>query len=267
VALMGPGVSFAQDAMYFMAGAPAQQLPVLNNYGGFTCTMNPSTGTLTSGCLYTPPAVLSVATTTIITATSGINSHAAAQITLTVFPSNAIYVIPSKTSNYTDTSGNVWNARTGVDLVDNQGCCSCDNSASFSGTDVSLWNCQVGAASIFQAQDTHMNFVVPNGTYKVTYNYGTQLATGGQFVKLAVGNSEIAYNLDPSASAGGQFKNFTSTTTTVTNNQLLYGIYNMNDTGAPVSSLSIIPIASPVIFPYSELWTGTITATGKVTAQ
>lgn len=257
VVLMGPGVNFGQDQVNMMAGTPSQQLTVLNNYGGFTCAMNPSTGTLTSGCLYTPPTALLVATTTIITATSVINSSASAIMTLTVYPSTGIYVIPSKTSDYVDIHGNTWMNRSGLtSFPDNQGCCACDNSASFSGTDVALWNCAITNA--FSDGDLHLDFAVPNGNYQVVYHYGTQNAVGNQFLKYSVGNTEIQSNFDPSASAGGQFQNFTSTNTTVTNNLLQVGIWTMNDQGSPISSLSIVPIP----FPYTELWTGNIKATG-----
>lgn len=241
VALQGPAVNFAKDAVYIMAGTPAQQLTVLNNYGGYTCAMSPSTGTLTSGCLYTPPATLTVATTTIVTATSIINSSASAIMTLTVFPSSGIYAIPSKTSNYTDTNGNTWVARTGIsNYSDTQGCCSCDNSASFSAvTDVSLWNCAIN--NTFQGADLHMDFLVPNGAYQVVYHYGTLGALGQQFNKYSIGSTEIFPNFDPSAAAGGQFKLFTSTNTVVSNNQLQVGIWTMNDVGSAISSLSIIP--------------------------
>lgn len=268
IALMGPAVNFAKDQMNIMAGTPAQQLTVLNNYGGFTCTMNPSTGTLTSGCLYTPPANLFVATTTIITATSIVNSSAAAQMTLTVFPSTGIYVIPSKTADYVDTKGNTWSSRAGLTYTpDNQGCCACDNSGSFSGGDVALWNCVVGVSSSFP-MDTHLDFTVPNGTYQVIYHYGTQNAIGSQFIKYSVGSSEISSNLDPSASAGGQFKLFTSTNTTVTNNQLQTAVWTMNDQGAPVSSLSVVLISSgSVVNPTSRTLNGSCTITGNATVQ
>jgi hypothetical protein len=268
VALNGPAVNFAQDVLYIQAGTPAQQLPVLNNYGGYSCVMNPSTGTLTSGCLYTPPATLNVATTTVITATSSVNSSVASIMTLTVFPNTGIYVIPSKTSDYTDTAGHVWVNRTGIsDQPDNQGCCSCDNSAHFPTlTNISLWNCSVGSNSVW-GWDTKMNFLVPNGTYQVIYNYGTQYTTGGQLNKLSVGNKEVYYDVDMSTVAGGQYEPFVSTTTAVFNNQLNVGIWNMNDAGAPVSSLSIIQMAGPpLILPPISI-NGHITIKGKASIR
>ena len=266
VLLQGPALNFQNDAIYIMAGTPATQIPVLNNFGGYSCSMSPSTGTLTSGCLYTPPAVLNVSTTTTITATSLINSSMTATTTLTVFASTGIYVVPSQTSNYTDTLGNTWTARSGISNVpDNQGCCSCDNESHFSGTDVSLYECVVGISSIFGG-DTQMNFYVPNGTYQVVYHYGTQDATGTQFIKYAVGSTEILSNSDPSVLAGGQYQFFTSTNTTVTNNLLQVGVYQMNQLGAPVSSLSLVRTGnSPNTL--TESWSGQIKATGRITAQ
>lgn len=271
LALMGPAVNFAKDAIYFMAGTTEQPIVVLNNYGGYSCS-SASTGTLTSGCLYTPPATVSAATTTIITVTSLVNSSATARTRVTIYPSTGIYVIPSKTSDFTDSHGTKWVAQSGLSsLPDNQGCCACDNSASFgSFSNVELWNCVVGVSSTYGG-DTHMDFVVPNGVYQVVYNYGTQgCCTGGQRLKLTVQNTEVYSNLDPVSSAGGQYKTFTSTSTsvTVTDNQLLIGIWNMNDLGAPISSLSIVQTstelpAGPVTYK-PILGTGTFEGTALI---
>lgn len=239
IALMGPAVNFAKDQINIMAGTPATQLPVLNNYGGYSCAMSPSTGTLTSGCLYTPPANLVIATTTIVTATSLVNSSATAIMTLTVFPSTGIFVIPSQTADYHDTLGNTWVSRQGTWSPDTQGCCACDNSASFSGTDKTLYSCFI-SGGYDNGGDQHMDFYLPSATYVVTYNYGTQQAATGQFLKFAIGSNEISSNLDPAASAGGQFKNYTSSTTVVVNGLLQVGIFGMNSQGGPVSSLSIV---------------------------
>lgn len=266
VALQGPAVNMLNDVMYLMAGTSAQQLIAFNNYGGTTWTMSPTVGSLTSGGLYSPPSFVASATTATITATSIISSSVAAQMSITVFPSTGIYVIPSKTSNYTDTSGNVWNSRTGYDLPDYQGCCACDNASSFPAiTDVSLWSCVVGVSSDYGG-DTHMDFVVPNGLYQVVYHYGSQYPTGSQFMKYTVGTSEVYPNVDPSAQAGGQFKIFSSTNTLVTNNLLQVGIWGMNETGAPVSSLGITPVISPPTIT-SEVFNGNIRISGGVTIR
>lgn len=265
IALMGPAVNFQKDQVNIMAGTPATQLAVFNNYGGYTCAMSPSTGTLTSGCLYTPPASLVIATTTIVTATSLVNSSATAITTLTVFPSTGIFVIPSQTSDYHDTLGNTWVARQGISSPDNQGCCACDNSSSFSGTDKTLYSCYI-SGGFTAGGDQHMEFYLPSATYLVTYNYGTQLAATGQFIKLAIGSTEISSNLDPAASAGGQFKNYISSTTVAINGLLHVGIFGMNAQGGPVSSLSITTTTATAI-PYTELWTGNIKATGVMTIK
>ena len=239
VALQGPAVNFAKDVVYMMAGAPAYQLPVLNNFGGFSCSMSPSTGTLTSGCLYTPPATLTASTTTVVTATSLTNSSATSIMTLTVFPSTGMYIIPSQTSNYTDAQGNLWLAHTGVSSPDTTGCCACDNMSHFPAvTDVTLWDCVLNLP--YTDADQHIDAIVPNGNYQVVYHYGTQDAAGVKYIKYAINGTEVYPNLDPSASAGGQYKLFTSTDTAVTNNQLQVGIYSMNAMGAPVSSLSAV---------------------------
>lgn len=265
VVLNGPAVNLPNDVLYIMAGTPAQQLAAMNNYGGVTWTMTPTVGSLTSGGFYTPPTTVTAATTTIITATSVIASSVAAQMSVTIFPSSGIYVIPSKTVNYTDVAGHVWNARTGFNSPDTLGCCACDNSPSFPAvTDVALWNCQI--ANTYSGGDTHMDFLVPNGNYQVVYHYGTQFATGGQFFKLSVGSTEVYSNLDPTTVAGGQYKTFTSTSTTVSNNLLSVGIWNMNDAGAPVSSLSIVPNVGTTVIPVRGL-SGRGTFSGRGSAR
>lgn len=270
IALMGPAVNFAKDQINIMAGTPAIQLPVLNNYGGYTCAMSPSTGTLTSGCLYTPPGNPLVSTTTIITATSLVNSSATAIMTLTVFPSTGIYVIPSQTADYTDAAGHTWLNRQGTSSPDTQGCCACDNSSSFTGTDKTLYSCYI-SGGYDNGGDQHMDFYVPSGTYDVTYKYGTQLAATGQFLKLSIGSSEISSNLDPAASIGGQFKNYTTVNSISADGLLQVGIYGMNSQGGSVSSLSVVQtsagatttttLASAAV---SERMTGQIKATGRV---
>ena len=105
-------------------------------------------------------------------------------------------------------------------------------------TDVTLWDCVLNLP--YTDADQHIDAIVPNGNYQVVYHYGTQDAAGVKYIKYAINGTEVYPNLDPSASAGGQYKLFTSTDTAVTNNQLQVGIYSMNAMGAPVSSLSAV---------------------------
>lgn len=266
VVLQGPAVNFKNDMQYFMAGTAATQLAALNNYGGFTCSMSPSVGSITSGCLYTPPASVTVMTTTTVTATSAINASMTATMAITVFPSTGIFALPSQTSNYTDSTGTTWNARTGTNWADSMGCCACDNQASFpAATDNTLYKCYV--SQLNEGGDFNQEYFLPNGTYQVLYRYGTQYPVGAQFIKLTVGTSEVYGNVDPDVQAGGQYRLFASTTTTVTTGSLRVAVFNMNDNGGPVSSLSIIPIAVASVPPPPVTIQGQCTIRGGVTIR
>lgn len=245
VVLQGPAVNLPQEALYFMAGAPAQQLVALNNFGGVTWSMSPAVGTLTNGGFYTPPTSVVSMTTSTVTVTSLVQSSVTASMLLTVFQSTGIYVIPSKTANYTDSTGNVWYARSGLsNTPDTMGCCACGGQENFPATtDISLWNCAVDI--LYLGGDTHLDFIVPNGTYQVTYHYGTKFDNGVDFIKYSIGNTEVYPKIDPNTIAGGKYLPFTSVnTTTVTNNKLQVGIWNINDQSSPISSLSVVPILS-----------------------
>ena len=244
VALQGVAVNLPNNYLYIQAGTPTQQLTAFVNIGSVTWSMSPAISNVTlspSGALTVATGVAAVASTT-VTATSIVNASVAAQMTVTVFPAGPIRVIPSKTTNYTDTAGNVWIARTGVNAVDNQGCCACDNSASFAAiTDVALWNCQVGGSSVV-ANDVRMEFLVPNGPYQVTWRYGTVNAAG-HTDDISINGNLVLNNADFATIAGGQFKPASDVTQNVivTNNQLSVVIYGVNNSEGPVSSLSLIP--------------------------
>jgi hypothetical protein len=245
VALQGVAVGFPQDYLYIMAGAPAYQIPVLVNIGSVTWSMSPSVGTLTSGGLFTAPATLASATTSIFTATSTVNGTVSAQLSVTVFPNTAIRILPSQTSNYTDSFGNVWWANTGTNLPLVTYCCGCPSIPAV--TDHQLWDCEVGNGSAFPI-DVEANFIVPNGTYQITYRYGTANASGFLTNTLSVGTSKF-FTGDMAQIAGGINKTFSNVTqnVVVTNNQLNFGIWtggplaSTANVGAPISSVSIIP--------------------------
>src|SRR5207253_3778982 len=114
VALQGVAVNLAQDYLNIMAGTPAQQLTALSNLGGVTWTMSPAVGTLTSAGVYTAPASVASPTTTTITATSTTNAAVSASMLVTVFPGPALRLLPSQTTNFTDSASNVWYGGAGI---------------------------------------------------------------------------------------------------------------------------------------------------------
>jgi hypothetical protein len=245
VALQGVAVNLPQDYLNIQAGTPAQQLTALVNIGTVTWSMSPTVGTLTAGGLYTPPATVASPTQTTITATSVTNGAVAASMPVYVLPAGTIRLLVSQTTNYTDNGSNVWygSLSTSNDLGTNLqydiSCCAGNNAGSFANvTDKNLWTWTVGNSSAATG-DNRIDITVPNGSYIITYHYGTQSPLRTQLFKLSSQGS-IFYNGDPDGVAGGQFQFFTATVpAVVTNNKLSFVIWNVNDQGAPISSISI----------------------------
>ena len=78
-----------------MAGTPQFQIPYWVKGATTTtatCTMSPTIGTLTSGCLYTPPATQVGISSAIVTITPTADSTGTITFPLTVFPSDGIRV-------------------------------------------------------------------------------------------------------------------------------------------------------------------------------
>lgn len=170
-------VGVSQSVGYsFMAGTPATQLDVWVNGSAntsFTCSMSPSVGTLTSGCLYTPPATSTTRQSTTITVTPAADTAQAITFKVFVYPQGGIRerLSNSSTADYgPDASGNTWFSETGsLWRLTNPPQANCD----FTGvpwpgvTDAPLYqHCEYNTA------DMRFKFIVPNGTYQVTQLYG-----------------------------------------------------------------------------------------------
>lgn len=153
----------------FMAGTPATQLNVWVNGSAtttFSCAMSPSVGTLTSGCLYTPPATSSTRQTTTVTVTPTADSSQTLKFNVYIYPQTGIY---ERLSNYMaddygpDGSGHTWYSEAGsfYRLV-NPWFANCTWVETFS-PDVDLYkHCEYGTL------DQKFRFVVPVGNYTVT---------------------------------------------------------------------------------------------------
>ena len=248
VALQGVAVNFSKDYLDIMAGTPGQQLVALVNIGSATWSMSPAiTGaTLSSNGFFTVPATLATPTTTTITATSTVNGAVSASMSVTVYPNAGIRIIPGQSADYTDSFSNLWHGGYGAGTSQpvNGGCCAEDGSFSHGITDFKLWSGQVGASSVASA-DTRIDMLVPNGTYQVTYRYGTAQAAGVTTNNLAV-QGNVFLTQDFAVAAGGQHLPYSSVSTnvTVTDNHLRYVIYGAvggSQHYQAISSLSIIP--------------------------
>lgn len=249
VALQGPALNLPQDHLYIQAGSPAQQLTALTNMGSATWAWSPAItgGTLTSGGLLTPPATIASVTSTTVTATSTLSASVAAQMTVYIFPTGTIYVLPGQSTNYTDTTSHLWNGRLGTNMPDTMGCCNVDGSFP-NITDKTLWSGQVGASSV-AGPDARLDFIVPNGSYQVKYNLGSQWA-GGTFQNKLTAQGATVFSGDLANLAGGIHLPLTITVpnVSVTDNHLSFVVWNWKPLGGnnnPVSSLSIASGASP----------------------
>lgn len=252
VDLQNTAVNVATNQMYIMAGTPQLALTTYSN-GAVTCAMSPTVGSITSGCLYTAPASVTVGTTsqTTVTVTSSVTATVKAEILITVLPASNFNLLPSSGSNFTDSHGVVWfgNWLIGAsNLVNIQGCCNNSNNASFSGTDKQLWWSEANNGGFAGNYDYKMDFYVPNGVYQVTYNNGSMYAVGAN-VKYFYGNGALIGQVDENVSAGGQFKDYTLTANvTVTNNILSFyntGIGFGTQNKGDASSVSILLTSTP----------------------
>lgn len=165
----------------FMAGTPATQLNVWVNGAlntAFSCSMTPTTGTLTSGGLYTPPTSVLVRTTSTVTCTASADPAVKTSFPLAVYSSTGIRVSLGQASNNNygpDTNGNIWYK----DLASFwrlQGRANCD----FSYLPQNPWNQTTPNIGLYYnceyikdgSGDLRYKFYVPNGTYRITLLFG-----------------------------------------------------------------------------------------------
>ena len=122
VALQGVVIGVPNPIEVVMAGAsPIQFSPWVTGSSntGYACSLSPSggaNGTITSGCLYTPPSTsgISTRTDTTVAITAAADSTVSKRFHITILPVAAdgkLYISLGKTvstTSYTDTSGTVW---------------------------------------------------------------------------------------------------------------------------------------------------------------
>jgi hypothetical protein len=247
VGLMGTAVNVGTQQFYIMAGTPAQQLPYYSN-GAVTCTMSPTVGSITSGCLYTPPGSEASVTTTTVTVTSNANGSVKAQMTVYVTP--AVIRLLQATSDYTDSLTHVWYSSNhygvGMSNVPSwPGCCN--NNSSITGTDKQLfWNHLLNTAGT--RNDYKMDIHLPNGVYQIVFNNGTYL-TLGQDVRNFYVQGALAATIDSVAVAGTNAQWFQTFSATVINNVLSFyntGIGQQAKDSGDVSSISISQTSSNI---------------------
>ena len=155
----------------FLAGTPATQLNVWVNNAvntGFSCSMSPTLGTLTSGGLYTAPGSVVARSSTSVTCTATADAGAVVKIPIYVYPLDGIRERLSNDTNVNygpDANSKTWFTEQGA-YWRLQGHASCDWSSE-------TWTC-VSEAGLYQqceyvnngSGDLIFRFNVPNGTYQ-----------------------------------------------------------------------------------------------------
>jgi hypothetical protein len=252
VVLTGVAVNFPYDLQQIQVGAPAQTFAALVNIGTVTYSMSPSVGTLNSSTgLYTPPASVTTPTAITVTATSNVNASVTASFTLNVFPAGPIRLVPGSVPNpalnyamipttYTDTSSNPWYS------IGDDGGYAYDQCNTITGTSNPQLYCR-GYSGYISGNDVRFDFIVPNGSYQVTYQASAPAA--GTTQDLELNGTDVNTNLDVFASAGGAniAYNFAAPATTVSNNHLSFVQRIVNNAGTNIGSLLIVPQASSTV--------------------
>jgi hypothetical protein len=250
VVLQGVAVNLPQNILYIMGGTPTQQLTAMVHDGqnnAVTWSMNPGLGTLSSSGAYTAPSILTVPMSTVITATSVVNPAVSASMTIWAFPPTGFRGLPATTTDYTDSSGNLWKSGVGYGLSANPqllGCCQTDGSFPTSVPNYQLY--QNHYYSSVTAGDLNTSFLMPAGTYDITY-YADSIFPAGQmaFTFISQGNI-LASGIDPALLAGGQNKPYTFTTTQTVgpDNHLsfyIWGSGGVPNSGGDMTALSVVP--------------------------
>jgi hypothetical protein len=239
VVLTGVTLNLSKDTMYIQAGTSSQQLIAFVHGSSNTSvawSMNPAVGTLTTGGVYTPPANVSATTITTVTATSAADGTVASMMTVSVLPAGTMRIILGQTSPYTDSKGNVWQART----LDDSAHGPYDNGGAWPSTpDIQLYK-----VPDYSYNDIHFNITVPNGNYQITAKFAEteQVAVGYRLMSLEA-QGQVAYsNVDIYSAAGGVNKPVDFTLpAVVTNGSLSFVVRHVTGDFALISALQIVP--------------------------
>lgn len=260
-------------SMVVMAGTPQFQIPYWVEGAtttSVTCTMSPTVGTLTSGCLYTAPASQLIMTTPTVTITPNAEPAQAISFPLVVVSSDGIrFNIGGKSNanspappydvngNYgPDTDGNYWWS----DPVGTLPQWYASNDMSFpqaswkNTTDVGLFytgrhgNC-----------DAAWSAMVPNGNYTLTLGFGLDNSNGNVTTSSAAIDSQGIVLVSTTAPKSLLQNTFTPSIKTfpitVTNNQFYFAMRQVISTQLPLlNKWSLIPTQSSVLVSTSNFF-------------
>ena len=240
VVLTGVTLTLPKDQLYIQANTLAQQFTAFVNGSSnkaVAWSMNPAVGTLTTGGFYTPPARVSAATSTTVTATSLADSTVAATMNVTILPTGSIFLVLGQGTPYTDTKGHVWQPEVGDD-----GCFPYDNGGSWPNSpDITLYK-----VTCFSYDDNRFDISVPNGTYRVRGLFAEteNIGVGNRLMNIEAQGAVVDSNVDIQAAAGGNNLPVDFTVpATVTNGTLSYVIRHVKGDFAIISALEIDPVS------------------------
>jgi hypothetical protein len=243
VVLTGVTVNLPNDILYIQAGVAAQQFTAFVHGGAnntVTWAMNPSVGTLSSSGIYTAPATSSTIQTTTVTATSTDNGNVAAQMTVAIYPSGTIRLVPAQPTDYTDTKGNLW-----LHGLAGDGAYGYDNGGTWPSTpDIALYKIPIYG----NYGDLRFDILVPNGSYQVTGKFAeTQgFVPGYKIFSLESQGQIIDANVDVYVLSGGHNMPLDFTLpAVVSNGKLSFVIRCVSgiNMSADISALQITPIS------------------------
>jgi hypothetical protein len=245
-----------------MAGTPQFQIPVIVNGASnndVTCSMSPTYGTLTSGCLYTPPSTLSnTLDATTVTITSQADPSVSYSFPMYVFPSDAIRMhLGPKAGTITnpvipydaggdygpDVNGNYWWRELGFPFWYYNMDASYPQSSWPKGyPDVGLYYTATSAGS---GSDGGFGVMLPNGNYAVKLLFANGPISMGQIVFDIDSQGALVYTNKDLCSIVGTCAGFKPGSlmfgASVTNNQLYFAIRELTG-GVQLNGFSITPV-------------------------
>ena len=208
VALQGLALDVPDTKVFIQAGAPARQLVAYSSGGpdtSFSWTISPSTGSITSGGLYTPPASAASPTAVVATVTSTANAALTRTTTIYVLPNTSSTVrlrMNSFTADYTDVNSNVWYALAGGNPMYPMlpgGILYGNGALQNAPTDPALYQ-----TDFYNGGDMFFNANLPPGNYKVRLKLNSGEA-GPNLLGINFETQRVIqqHQLDVAATAGG----------------------------------------------------------------
>lgn len=174
-------IGVPNETLQVQAGTSYQIPTWVNNASNQSVTwaVTSGPGVISPSGVYTPPASVSAPTPFVVTATAVVDPTATASIRGNIIPSGAIRIDAGNTATYLDSKGNLWLADT---LGVWSGSYNNDNeSYQYPGPkwgNIADWQIYSTFKYTWGDDISYGPFVVPNGTYNVTFMFAEPNCTG-----------------------------------------------------------------------------------------